>query len=154
MNPAYYPDPVVFAIFNDVAIIKTEPLNVPIMPIGISQPVAVGGPLMVIGYGLDENKELGTLKAGISTVVTVTENHIIGPPFDGSNVNPCNGDSGGPAVQDFTTAEGFKYSAIVGVVSTGTVSGCTDGDMTLYANVQNAGNFKFISDNVPDAVFY
>lgn len=153
VHPGYFPDPTVQAIFNDAAILKTPPLGLPLMPLEISQPIQVGGDLMVLGFGLDENGNYGTLKVGISSVEFVTENHVFGPAFDGSNVNPCNGDSGGPAVQTFTTQTGETYTAVVGVVSTGTVLECKSGDMTLYTNIENPAIAQFIVDNVPDVVF-
>jgi secreted trypsin-like serine protease len=142
------------AIFNDIAIVHTYALNVPPLPIVTSRPVTTGEALLTFGFGLDENGDYGVLKAGEVLVETVTANHIFSAPFDGSNVDPCNGDSGGPGVLNFTSESGESVYGVAGLVSSGTVPDCSKGDVTLFTNLQNPGLEELVRSQVPEAIIF
>lgn len=152
-HPDYFVNLEVNALFNDVAVLHVPGLTIPSLAILSSVPVAEGAVVFSYGYGLDENAESGTLKNGPVSILFSTENHLFSEAFDGSNVDPCNGDSGGPAVLGFTDINGTFAVGIAGIVSSGTVEGCAKGDMTLFTNLQNPSVAEFIRANVPGAVF-
>lgn len=140
------------ALFNDVAVLQTEPLALPTLPIIASQPTAAGDAITLYGFGINEDGEAGVLRLGSTEVSQVTENHLFSGPFGGSGINSCNGDSGGPAIKAITTETGARAYGIVGIVSSGSVEGCGNGDVTLYANLQNPSILAFIREHAPDAV--
>jgi secreted trypsin-like serine protease len=152
-HPDYFVNLEVNALFNDVAVLHVPGLNIPALAILSTVPVAEGASLFTYGYGLDENAESGTLKNGPVSILFSTENHLFSEAFDGSNVDPCNGDSGGPAVLGFTDVNGTFAVGIAGIVSSGTVEGCAKGDMTLFTNLQNPAIAEFIRSAAPGAVF-
>ena len=155
LMPGYFEDATVQAIFNDTAVLYTPPHGLPMLPIVASAPVLPGDALVAFGYGLDENGESGTLKAGAFPVDIVTPNHIFELAFDGTaqRMNPCNGDSGGPVVGTVTYPDGTTIWGEVGLVSSGTTPNCLIGDVTLATNLQNTDILSFIAAAVPQAMF-
>jgi trypsin len=133
------------AIFNDVAIIRLgASAGVPILPLFLSRGIQVGDVFSIFGYGIDENGDAGRLESGEMQVDQVPGNHFVSV-FDGDGSNTCQGDSGGPAI--FT--DGTK-TGIIGLTSTGEASArCMEGDVSLFANVQDASVLNFISAVVP-----
>jgi hypothetical protein len=156
--PGYLENPMLGAVFNDAAILTVPGLKAPALPLLVSSAVTPDETLSVFGFGLDEQGASGTLKFGSTAAAIVTPNHIFGAQFDGGNVNPCFGDSGGPLLATRTAADGSLIIGIVGVVSSGTVvnvdqenPSCDAGDVTLYTNLQNPALAAFISANAPGA---
>lgn len=137
--------------FNDAAVIslaQSPGLNV--LPILASSEPSEGEAVYVYGYG---KREEGTeseedlffdLQGGRMTLGSVTPNHYF-VRYDGSGVNVCNGDSGGPMVYIDN-----GVPAIVGVVSQGSVEGCRSGDVTTFTNVTSSGLLGWLSSVVPD----
>jgi secreted trypsin-like serine protease len=152
-HPDFFESAEVSAFFNDVAVVHVPGVNVPALAILASQPVPENSTVFTYGYGLDENGNAGVLKNGPVQILFSTENHLFSSVFDGSNVDPCNGDSGGPAVLGFTDVNGVFAVGITGIVSSGTVVGCEKGDTTLFTNLQNPGVSEFIRAQVPGVVF-
>lgn len=144
-HPGYLPHEELGAVFNDVAVLITEPHGLPGLPILTSLPIPVEQDVVTFGYGLDENGLAGALKGGATRMITVTPNHLYSLPFSGSGTNACFGDSGAPAVATVTTAEGFAVTGIIGLVSSGTSTNCVDNDTTLYTNLQNPGLLEFLT---------
>lgn len=138
------------AVFDDVAVLETEPLGLPALPILASSPVSEGTVFTTYGFGVDESGLSGTLRLGMFSASIVTPNHIFSGPYLGQGSNTCNGDSGGPAIATLVTPDGGVVFGIVGLVSTGSQPGCGEGDITLYANLQNAALLEFVASIVPD----
>lgn len=153
MHPGFYASSEVSAFFNDVAIVRSKVLNIPTLPILTSLPLVDGEKLALYGSGIDENGNFGNLKNGSTSLAFVTENHLFSQPYDGSGVNACSGDSGGPAILGFTDLAGNFSVGIVGIISSGTVENCGEGDTTLFANLQNKDILSFIAAAAPGVIF-
>jgi secreted trypsin-like serine protease len=135
-------------VLNDVAVIRLDrAVNLPTLPILVSDPIEGGEVFSIFGYGLDENGELGILRSGQSRVDDVDAQHI-SAEFEGEGSNSCNGDSGGPAVMTITR-DGTQVPGIIGLVSSGTVVSCGIGDRSLYANATSAEMLNFIQAEAP-----
>ncbi|MDZ4787206.1 MAG: trypsin-like serine protease [bacterium] len=133
------------ALFNDVAIVQTrKSLNLPTLPLVLSQTVEKGDQIGINGYGLDAEGNLGNLKGGSMTVSNITVNHVEAA-FDGDGSNTCNGDSGGPATLTIGNTVG-----IVGLTSTGLNPKCQAGDVTLFTNTQSQSVLDYITSIAPD----
>lgn len=132
-------------VLNDVAIVHlSSAVTLPTLSVLSSQSPQRDDIFSIFGYGLDENSNLGVLKSGQSVVETVTTQHITAR-FDGVGSNSCNGDSGGPAILSLASGA----NAIIGVVSSGTLTTCQTGDLSYYANVTSAALLSFIQQEVP-----
>ena len=138
------------AVFNDVAVLTTTAaMGLPSLPILTSVDAKKGNIIGIEGFGVDENGDFGTQKGGIMKISKVTSNHIFAA-FQGDNSNVCNGDSGGPAYLEVNTENG-EAIGLIGVVSSGTPeTGCLDGDVSLFANLQNADIVSFILLAAPE----
>jgi secreted trypsin-like serine protease len=147
--PTFRVDNTLQAIFDDVAVLETAPHGLPALPLLVSGPVAPGSEMTVYGYGRDENGGFGILKAGQTQAAIVTPNHIVSPPYSGSGIDPCNGDSGGPAVQTWPLPDGAQAAGIVAITSTGTADGCGAGDVTYYVNLSSPSVLAFITGSAP-----
>lgn len=131
------------ALMHDLAIVYTDtPLNVNPYSILLSRQLAIGEEVLIAGYGIDENEEVGDLVAGNTRVEQVTANHY-GYVYDGTGANTCQGDSGGPML----AKQGNEF-ALAAVTSTGTVEGCQEGDLSLYTNLTESSNAQFLMDNL------
>lgn len=135
------------AIFNDVAIIHLgSDAPVPTVPLLTSRSTKAGDVISIFGYGYDENGSLGTLKSGEMLVDSVTTDHVIAD-FNGDGSNTCQGDSGGPAIYS-----GGGVKGIVGITSSGDPNAqCMEGDVSLFANIQDPSILSFILSVVPNA---
>ncbi len=147
IHPDVGTDGVNLALFNDVAILTTErDLGLSTIPIIVSKDIETGDAIGVQGFGLDEDGNFGVSKGGAMIVSDVTSNHIAAA-FTGDGSNPCNGDSGGPAL--LTIDDGTV--GVVGVVSSGNPNTeCLEGDVTLFANLQTDSILDFVLDRVPN----
>lgn len=156
LAPGYVESPELKAVFNDAAVLSVPGLAAPALPIIASSVVASEAKLLVFGFGLDESGSSGTLKFGETIASLVTPNHIFGAAYDGGNVDPCFGDSGGPLIATTTAADGSVATGVVGLVSSGTESesngdgsSCNKGDVTLYTNLQNPALLQFLKIAAP-----
>jgi len=139
-------------VFNDVAVLEfPSALNRPTLPVIANRKVTSADEIAIYGFGFDENGSFGVLKSGEMDVADVTPNHIISV-FGGPGSNTCNGDSGGPAVIQYVNAGGETITGVVGVTSTGTNEACTEGDTSLFANVQEEPILSFLKQRVPGIV--
>ncbi|WKZ57255.1 MAG: trypsin-like serine protease [Bdellovibrionota bacterium] len=144
--PGFRSEQAVSAFFNDVAIIKTAPHGLPAFPVLQSTPVTPGEEVIILGYGLDEEGNFGTLKSGVARIEIVTPNHLFTAPYYGKDgSNPCFGDSGGPALVERKGTAGESIFALAGVVSSGTTDNCLDGDVTLFTSLQDPAVVDFLS---------
>lgn len=139
--------------FNDVAVVTVPtPLLASTLPILIGRDPIVGEEAVIAGFGLTQpGSSVGDLNAGTAEVSSVTPNHVF-LTFTGDQSHPCQGDSGGPML-----LEHLGTLTIAGVVSQSDPSvdlsrSCLKGDVTLYANTQEAGILSFITQQAPDAV--
>lgn len=133
------------ALFNDVAIVQTtRSMNLPTMPILLSQDIKKGQKIGINGFGIDNSGEIGILKGGTMQISSVTTNHI-GANFNGKDSNTCNGDSGGPAT--FTIN---NRPSVIGITSSGIKTDCSKGDVTLFTNIQSQNVLDFITSIVPE----
>jgi secreted trypsin-like serine protease len=134
--------------FNDVAVVRVAEA-LPVVPVDLlSRPrePRVNEEVVVAGYGQRDSSGGAEeeVVAGRAVVRVVTENHIRIDYREGES-HPCRGDSGGALFVEQDSGQ----LAVVGVVSQSDPSVpsdriCEEGDMTLYANIQEPGVAGFI----------
>lgn len=134
--------------FNDVAVVRVA-TTLPVVPVGLlARPNVpqVSEDVLVAGYGQRDSSSGAEeeVVAGRAVIRIVTENHIRIDYRDGES-HPCRGDSGGALFIE----QDNGALAVVGVVSQSdpSVPGdriCEEGDITLYANIQEPGVAGFI----------
>jgi hypothetical protein len=152
-HPSFVANTDVNAFFFDLAVVRVPGLNLPALAIAALQKLEAGQPASVYGYGITEDGGSEKLVSGSVTVAEITPNHLISK-FDGSGANPCFGDSGGPILQSFSAIDGSVMVGVIGVISSGSLESCNEGDQTLYTALSNEAAIGFLSANVPDlAVF-
>lgn len=129
---------------HDVAIITTFD-NLPTRQIMLLETnnVQVGEPLIIAGFGLDQNGIGDILRAGAMKVASVSIDSIVSNYF-GIGSNTCSGDSGGPVLV-LRDAEWF----VAGVTSNGKLPRCGLGDEARFANVTEPSNREFILSHIP-----
>lgn len=113
---------------NDIAfVVLDREIAMPIRPIRLYTGVLSGERMRVVGYGLDENKDVWTRhyrtdaivdKVGTSSLKPVGDNV---PPRSFTSIGNglCIGDSGGPAVSEAGAVAGV-YSKVIGVCTAST----------------------------------
>jgi secreted trypsin-like serine protease len=139
-------------LFNDAAILLLDRnVSSPAMPVLVSRAPVVGEPGFVYGYGTTEvggdfeSVSVDVLKGGAMTISEVTPNHIF-VVFDGSGVNVCKGDSGGPVIVEVN-----GQPALAGITSQGSNATCQAGDVTTFTNLQSDSVVTWLTDVVPGA---
>jgi len=133
------------AIFNDVALITLqEPIATKPVKLGIGKELQLNETLFVYGYGKDQFGEFGSLKAGSMLVSGISSAHLFSL-YSGSGTNTCGGDSGGPA---FRAKEDGSIGGLIGILSTGRLSNCGKGDISLFTRIDQESILSFISSNV------
>ena len=152
VHPGYVAQ--VGALFNDAAIVHTgTPHGFPRLGLINSVVPQAGESIGIWGSGFDEAGQYGQLKHGEMILDAVTPNHLMSV-FDDAQ-NTCNGDSGGPATYTLLDADGNVIAVgLVGITSSGSIEECTQGDLSLFTNLQNPTVLSFIQTQVPDAVIY
>ena len=153
-HPGYREDFVLSAVFNDVAIIHVDSLQLPALPLLLTRSPQPGDVITTYGFGIDGSGSFGRLNAAPIHIEIVTPNHIFSEPFSEDGANPCLGDSGAPAVFSYEDEAGVIQTAVVGTVSSGTKPNCEKGDVTLFANIQNPAILEFISQAAPGAAVH
>ena len=141
-------------IHYDVAVLTlSRPIHVPTLSLMTSRPIKSGNSITIVGYGLDEFGNAGSLRTGTTSVDGVTSEYVI-TVFNGSSESDsCNGDSGGPAILSYTDSKGRVRKGIVGITSAGTSTNCTTGDETFYINTQARSVKSYISKQAPGVTF-
>jgi len=134
---------------DDIAILKLGEDVGAIRPISFlsSESVEAGDYVTIFGYGIDENLEIGQLKAG-ELKVDAVDNTYIHTTDSGANQGVCGGDSGGPLI---TQKNGESF--IVGIVNNGSsellpTGKC--GHSNFFANLQNPAVLNEIASFVPE----
>ena len=132
------------------------------LPLLISEPVAMGDRLNIVGYGQDENGNSAlqgnayeeSLKKGTMIVSDIEPSlRLFAAEFNETGQSVCSGDSGGPAI--VLNRDGI--AGIVGVaqaVSDPSGTGdpvCLTDTVAVFTNVQDQTNLSFILSIVPDA---
>jgi|GEM_PF-4565602 len=112
-------------------------------PILATNDITPGELSIVSGYGLDQNGNSGTLRAGYMFIYEADTDHIWSF-FTGNGSNTCNGDSGGPIL---VQRAGVWTQA--GVVSAGTLANCGAGDVSSFSPTYNPSNQAMINVYVP-----
>ena len=132
------------ALVNDAAVVVLpSAFPNPTMGVLVSEATSVGQPVFVSGWGAPGFE----LAVGYARLTKVNETSV-GYTYSGDLSNTCNGDSGGPAYR----ALGDRQ-ALVGITSSGTVTGCGEGDDSLFTNVQGASVINFIRSQAPEAAY-
>lgn len=150
LHPLYREDLDAGAIFHDLAILSVGFHGLPALPILRLTSAPYGEQFLVAGFGITENESYGELVSGIMSVEMVTDHHLFSLPFQrGSESNPCNGDSGGPAVFH-RIINGLQTFGIAALVSTGTLEFCEEGDVTAFTNLLHPDNLQFISESTSE----
>jgi hypothetical protein len=133
-------------IYNDVSIVRTlKELSTDGQPILSSRLVEEGEEALVSGVGVTGDSTEPNFRAGRTVIDAATENHLF-TRYEGSNANPCKGDSGGAI---FVMQDGVP--TIAGIVSQsspgdGTRS-CQVGDVVVYSSLLNPDTQQFIADH-------
>lgn len=125
------------SIVNDIALLETtEEIGLPLLPI-TSQKFQLGEPAMIVGFGLEDGEKgsFGVRRSGTVYMQEATPQHWVAQ-YDGSQSNPCFGDSGGPLIKIITDENGEMVgTALAGIVSAGTHPTCGMGDTTFYTRI-------------------
>ncbi len=141
-------------LHNDVALLfLKKPSSKPTLPLLVSRSTQAGDTILIMGYGEDENAQIGVLRKGTSIVSQVSSEYVLTYFSSLNEANSCNGDSGGPAIFSYLDKNNAKHSGIVGTVSFGTVSfgtteRCQIGDYSFYTNTQSRSVLNFITSRV------
>lgn len=130
----------------DIAMVTlAEPVNIPPVPLLLSNNTAVGEEVTAFGYGLNE-KPKNSPKDFRAAHMTISEMWPGGfaASFDAEGTSICQGDSGGPVTQALNGQTG-----IVGVASF-TSNGCTKGSFSGFVDIQYQAIYSFILGYAPD----
>lgn len=140
---------------NDVAVLTLEDaLAAAPLPILVSISPEAGVLGDVFGYGRtviggsgggSSPASPGDLHSGQMRISDVTPTHLFAE-YDGTGVNVCFGDSGGPML----LSEDGK-TGIIGIVSQSTRRDCAAGDMTTFINAAETEVLDWILSVAPDA---
>jgi secreted trypsin-like serine protease len=138
-------------LINDLAVLSLEAAPaLAVMPVLLSREARKGETGFVYGYGLQEvageskTNNFISLQGGAMRI-NVVGSEFIQARFNGTGTNVCNGDSGGPMIIQDKTG-----TAIVGIVSQGSVEGCRSGDVTSFTNVAKPALVEWLTSVVPD----
>lgn len=146
--------------FKDIGVVFTGLYSdetgtvIPLPILGLdSIPMNVGEIFTIAGYGVDENGEVGTLKAGQMHTDATTPDRIVSVFSDLADT--CFGDSGGPAVRTRFDETGAPIvTAIAGVVEAGTSPDCSQGETSSFTSVSEPTVLEYLRLAVPDVVVF
>ena len=129
----------------DVAIIRMrDPLPRSPLPLLLSRDAQVGEAAIIAGWGRDENSVGVTLRAGLTSITSVTAT-VLQTQYSATAGSVCAGDSGGALL----VAESGIWS-IAGVTSANSKLFCSFG-ANYYAAVLSQQASNFILELVPEA---
>ena len=97
---------------GDVAIISVEPVDVPVLPLGDSDALAVGDPIIKVGYALGVSGE-PTSTTGVMSARRTDERLDCSYIQTDAAINP--GDSGGPLLNEHGEVVGINAAKYVGL---------------------------------------
>jgi secreted trypsin-like serine protease len=140
------------SVVNDVAMVTvSRAVDISPVPIVVSRQIAVGERFSAYGFGTDETGRSGIerssddiLKAGFMQVTAVVP-LAFAANYDLTGSSVCPGDSGGPAIIEVN-----GVSAIAGVTSFGSISGCQAGSGAAFVNLSEPGISAFILNYAGD----
>lgn len=112
----------------------------------VSRDARVGEQAIIAGWGKDEFGSGTILRAGTTTVSSVSAGSLQ-TQVGNTSSSVCQGDSGGPLL----VSEGGVW-AIAGVTSAVTVSGSCTAGTDFYTNVRHPDMMAFIFGQVPGAL--
>ena len=141
-------------LVNDIAVIELSGSpGLPTLSLLRNSSPSEGESGAVFGYGVTEagpnDPNVGSdLVSGYMTVSSVSQD-LIEVQFNGDGSDTCNGDSGGPLV----LSRG-NVNVIAGVVSEGSSTDCTAGDVTSYTNVLSPTITTWLDQVAPEAAKY
>ena len=123
-------------------VITSQDLPRRAIPLLVSRAARVGETAVVAGWGIDQNKNGGTLRAGETTITAI--NDFIETTYN-ATAGVCQGDSGGALLVN----EGGTW-ALAGVISGASTAQCNSGQ-GFYAIVNAPDALSFILQQVPGA---
>lgn len=148
VHPLYRSDYSLGVIFHDLAVLETDPHGLPALPV-FRTLLTSGEQFQVLGFGVDDAENWGRLISGFMTLESISAHHLFAFPFsEGSESGSCNGDSGGPAVVK-RSYNGIDTYGISGIISTGTLEYCGEGDATAFTNLMHVENVRFLQEQIP-----
>jgi secreted trypsin-like serine protease len=133
---------------SDVAVLLFgQDLPTAPVPLLLSRDARVSEQAVIAGWGQNDASISGTLRAGTTTVASVSNALIQAAPFaTGSTISAvCFGDSGGP----FLVQESGAWS-LAGVTSAFSGNSCATGQAS-FTNLHNASVSAFVLNLVPGA---
>lgn len=134
---------------HDLAIIRTSfNIESAALPILKANNMVPGEVSAIAGYGLDQNNNVGQLRAGFFSIRTFPFDTIESRFLPGSGSNSCYGDSGGPAL---VYRNDRWYLA--GVVSNGDNRTCGingQPDLSRWTNITSPVNLDFLKLRAPE----
>jgi hypothetical protein len=132
---------------NDVGVVITGQ-DLPRTPIRllVSRDARIGEQAVVAGWGKDENGNGTILRAGTTTVTSISGTGLQ-TQANSTNSGVCSGDSGGPLL----LSEGGVW-AIAGVTSATTTGGSCFANTNFFANLRNPDIRSFVLGAVPNAI--
>lgn len=132
-------------IATDVAIVQMrEDLPRTPIPLLLSRDAQVGETAILAGWGRDENSVGTTLRAGVTTITSVTQT-ILQTQYSSTASSVCAGDSGGSIL----LSEGGSW-AVAAVTSANSTLFCSFG-ANYFASVRSPATRDFILGLVPEA---
>ena len=130
------------------------------LPLLISEPVAIGDTLNIVGYGQDENGNSAlqgndyeeSLKKGTMILSDIEPSlRLFAAEFNDTQQSICSGDSGGPAI--VLNRDGIAgIAGVAQAVSDPDASGepvCLTDTVAVFTNIQDQRNLSFIKNIVP-----
>jgi|GEM_PF-2564063 len=154
VNPNYVFNSDIGRSFNDLAILKiATPVSSKILPVVRTNILSVNQQAFLFGYGSTGPENISEevfrdLKAGETSIHTLTDDHIFTLFSDQDNDNVCSGDSGGPLI-----VKNGETPVVVGVLSEGNTIGCVKGDFNSYTNLFNESIIDWMLGISPDIFF-
>jgi S1-C subfamily serine protease len=133
---------------SDVAVVLIgQDLPTAPVPLLLSRDARTSEQAVIAGWGQNENSVSGLLRAGLTTVASVTSSTIQATPYtSGSSTSAvCFGDSGGPLL----VQEGGTW-ALAGVTSAFSGNSCATGQ-AAFSRVRNGSVSSFILTLAPAA---
>ena len=130
-------------LFNfDAAIIELDqPVPLTPAPLFTSTKSLVGKKGGILGYGLDDEGNAGTLRLGETLIMSASSRFIFANFQQRQFSDTCDQDSGGPLVLD---------GSVLGLTSDGTGARCGGPEISSYTDLRNHHLKEFLVATVPE----